>query len=88
MYEAVQWAAANRTDAAMILATRTHSSNAHSRRALTEMFDREVSPLDLKINRKAIETVFENMHHFELVPKDVPLSYGACVDDSFLAADR
>jgi NitT/TauT family transport system substrate-binding protein len=88
MYEALQWAAANRDDAATILARRTHSTNEHSRSALTEMFDRGVSPLDLRINRKAIETVFENMHRFELVPKEIPLSYDACVDDSFLAVDR
>jgi cobalamin biosynthesis protein CobD/CbiB len=68
-----------------MLARRTRSSNEHSRRALSEMFDRGVSPSDLKINRKAIETVFENMHRFGLVPREVPLSYDACVDDSFLA---
>ena len=86
MHEAVQWAAANRKEAASILARRTHSTNEHSRRALSEMFDQEVSPLDLKINRKAIEAVFENMHRFELVANDVPLSYDGCVDGSFLAA--
>ena len=88
MHEAVQWAAANRHNAATIMAKRTRSSNEHSLRALNEMFDQEVCPVDLKINRKAIEAVFENMHRFELVAHDVPLSYDACVDDSFLADAR
>jgi hypothetical protein len=50
------------------------------------MFDGKVSPLDLKINRKAIEAVFENMHRFDLVGNDAKLSYDLCVDEGFLAA--
>jgi hypothetical protein len=50
------------------------------------MFEHDVSPLDLKISRTAFETVFENMHRFGLVERNVPLSYVACVDESFLKA--
>jgi len=84
MREAVQWTADNLDEAAAILGRRAHSNDAHSHRALREMFQHDVSPLDLKINRTAIETVFENMHRFGLVARNVPLSYVACVDESFL----
>jgi ABC-type nitrate/sulfonate/bicarbonate transport system substrate-binding protein len=86
MREAVQWTAGNLDEAAAILGRRAHSNDAHSHRALREMFERDVSPLDLKINRTAIETVFENMHRFGLVERNVPLSYATCVDESFLMA--
>jgi hypothetical protein len=65
---------------------RAHSNTGHARRALREMFDRQVSPLDLRINRRAIEAVFDNIHRFGLVGEHVKLSYDICVDDSFLAA--
>jgi ABC-type nitrate/sulfonate/bicarbonate transport system substrate-binding protein len=84
--EAVQWTAENIDEAAAILRRQAHSNDKHSRRALNEMFDRKVSPLGLKINRKAIEAVFENMHRFDLAGNDVTLSYDLCVDESFLAA--
>jgi hypothetical protein len=45
-----------------------------------------VSPIDLRINRKAIEVVFDNIHRFGLVEKDVRLSYELCVDERFLGA--
>ena len=86
MREAVEWTSANMDDAAEILGRRSHSSLEYSCRALHEMFDTGVSPKDLKISRKAIETIFQNMHEFGLVEKDVELSYDACVDESFLAA--
>jgi ABC-type nitrate/sulfonate/bicarbonate transport system substrate-binding protein len=86
MREAVQWTAGNIDEAAAILGRRAHSNDKHSRRALNEMFDGKVSPLDLKINRKAIEAVFENMHRFDLVGNDAKLSYDLCVDEGFLAA--
>jgi ABC-type nitrate/sulfonate/bicarbonate transport system substrate-binding protein len=86
MREAVHWTASHIGEAASILERRANSTNAHARRALTEMFDAKVSPIDLKIDRKAIEVVFDNMHRFGLVEADVPLSYDACVDESFLHA--
>jgi ABC-type nitrate/sulfonate/bicarbonate transport system substrate-binding protein len=86
MREAVQWTAANVDEAAAILRRRAHSNDEHSRRALSEMFDRNVSPIDLRIDRKAIAVVFDNMHRFGLVEKDVSLSYEVCVDESFLGA--
>jgi ABC-type nitrate/sulfonate/bicarbonate transport system substrate-binding protein len=86
MREAVQWTAGNVDEAAAILRRRAHSNDEHSRRALSEIFDRNVSPIDLRINRKAIEVVFDNMHRFGLVEKDVSLSYEVCVDESFLGA--
>jgi ABC-type nitrate/sulfonate/bicarbonate transport system substrate-binding protein len=84
MREAVEWTADNLDEAAAILGRRAHSNDAHSHRALREMFERDLSPLDLTINRTAIETMFKNMHRFGLVAQNVPLSYVACVDESFL----
>jgi hypothetical protein len=66
MREAVQWTSANVDEASAILRRRAHFNDEHSRRALTEMFDRNVSPIDLRINRKAIEVVFDTMHRFGL----------------------
>jgi ABC-type nitrate/sulfonate/bicarbonate transport system substrate-binding protein len=86
MREAVQWTEDNLDEAAAILGRRAHSNDAHSRRALRAMSERDVSPPDLTINRTAIETVFENMHRFGLIERTVPLSYAACVDESFLKA--
>jgi ABC-type nitrate/sulfonate/bicarbonate transport system substrate-binding protein len=86
MREAVEWAADNINAAAEILGRRSHSSLEHSRRAMHEMFDRQVSPKDLKIDRSAIQVVFESMHEFGLVEKEVALTYDACVDESYLAA--
>jgi len=84
--EAVQWTATNIVEAAAILGRRVHFNDEHSRRGLSEMFDRHVSPMDLSIDRKAIEAVFDNVHRFGLVEKYVALSYDRCVDESFLAA--
>jgi len=86
MREAVQWTVDNLDEAAAILGRRAHSNDAHSHRALREMFERDVSPLDLKINRTTIETVFENTNRFGLVERTVPFSYVASVDESFLKA--
>ncbi len=86
MREAVQWTADNVDQAALILSRHTHSSTAHARRALGEMLENHVSPKDLRLDRKAVEVLFDCMHEFGLVEKDLPLSYEACVDDSFLAS--
>ena len=86
MREAVQWTASNRHEAAAILGRRSHASDGHALRALSEMVDEKVSPVDLQIDRKAVEVVFDNMHRFGLIDRGVTLSYEACVDESFMQA--
>jgi hypothetical protein len=84
--DAVRWTASHIDEATAVVGRRAHSNTGHARRALREMFDRQVSPLDLRINRRAIDAVFDNMHRFGLIGEHVKLSYDICVDDSFLAA--
>jgi hypothetical protein len=70
--DAVRWTTSHIDEATAVVGRRASDSNTgHARRALREMFDRQVSPLDLRINRRAIEAVFDNMHRFSLVGEHV-----------------
>ena len=86
MKEAVQWTSGHIDEAAEIVAKATKSNWEHTKRALSDMFKEKVSPLDLRIDRKAFDALLKSMHDFDLVEKDVKLSYEICLDESFLAA--
>jgi ABC-type nitrate/sulfonate/bicarbonate transport system substrate-binding protein len=82
--EAIEWTFENRDEAARIIATANKSKADYARRALLEMLEGEITPRDLRIGKKALDAVFETMREVGLAGKDTPLSYGMCVDDSYL----
>ena len=50
------------------------------------MIDGQTSPIDLRIDRTAVEVVFGNMHRFGLMELGVTLAHELCVDESLLQA--
>ncbi|HEX3804004.1 MAG TPA: ABC transporter substrate-binding protein [Solirubrobacteraceae bacterium] len=82
--DATRWANDERQAAARILASATHTNPAHAVRGINEMFDTQVVSCDLAIEPKALQTIFETMHELDLVPNDCVLTYGSCVDETFL----
>lgn len=83
---ATAWADANREETAGIIVEKANTLPAFARRGLDEMLDGDVVPRDLKIDRLALEAVFDCMRKIEFVPPDVALSYEGCVEESYLAA--
>ena len=83
---ATAWAAAHREETAGIIVDKANTQPAFARRGVDEMFDGEAVPRDLKIERLALEAVFDCMRKTEFVPPGTALSYEGCVDESYLAA--
>ena len=81
---ATVWADAHRKEAAAILGRVTSSGPDFALRGLNEMLDGGATPLDLEIEPRALETVFEAMRTTELVPPGTIMTYDKLVDRSYL----
>lgn len=81
--EASEWSRDHVEEAAVVVATETHGDLAHATRALHDLFDEDIVPVDLHVDRQALDEVIASTRQAGLVDADVPFSYEAIVDDSF-----
>jgi|ERR1700733_3662841 ABC-type nitrate/sulfonate/bicarbonate transport system substrate-binding protein len=82
--EAVDWTFDNLDAAAEIIAKANKTKVTYAKRALFEMIEGEMTPRDLVIGPKALDAVFGAMREAGLADANTALSYGMCVDESYL----
>ena len=83
---AVTWTRDHIDESAAIVTSEAHTDPDHAIRALHDFFDDDVSPLDLSIEREALDEVIGSARQAHLVD-DTALSYEQIVDSSFLDHD-
>jgi NitT/TauT family transport system substrate-binding protein len=84
--EAVGWSRDNIDETAPIVAHETHGDLEHTTRALHDLFDDEITPVDLRVGPEALDEVIASTRQAGLVADGASLSYDGIVDATFTGA--